>query len=222
MDFYRARLYVVTSPPSGAQGYEGLVEELCAGGADVIQFRDKTLLAGELVRLGKRLVMITRKAGVLLIVNDRPDVALAIDADGVHLGQDDLPVAVARQILGSSKLIGRSTHNLSQALQAETDEADYIAVGPLFATPTKPDYPPVGLGLIREVQARVRVPVVVIGGIDAANLDQVLEAGAVRVAVVRAVCAVSDPGAAARVLKERLLATPSPSPSPPGRGRGLR
>ncbi|MBI3292731.1 MAG: thiamine phosphate synthase [Elusimicrobia bacterium] len=218
MDFRQVKLYVITCPPQVGQSYENLVGALCEGGADAIQFRDKTMLAGELVRVGKRLVVIARRFQVLLIVNDRPDVALAIDADGVHLGQDDLSIAVARRILGPSKLIGRSTHSLDQALQAEAEGADYIAIGPIFTTPTKPEYPPVGLELIGRVQSRVGIPVVAIGGIDAANLDQVLEAGAVRVAVVRAVCAVSDPEAATRTLKGRLLATPSP----PGRGRGLR
>lgn len=142
--------------------------------------------------------------GVPLIINDRLDVALAVAAEGVHLGHEDVPVAVAKQLLGPGKMVGRSTHSLEQAGEAERDGADYLAVGPIYPTPTKPTYGCVGRALIRQVKARVSRPVVCIGGIDETTLTDVLEAGAECVAVVRAVCAAEDPAHAARTLK-RLL-----------------
>jgi thiamine-phosphate pyrophosphorylase len=135
--------------------------------------------------------------GGTFIVNDRCDVALAVGADGVHLGQEDLPLAEARAFLGREKLIGISTHNLAQALEAEAGGADYIGLGPIFPTPTKekPD-PVVGVAGLREVRARVRIPIVAIGGITARNAAEVMAAGADAVAVVSAVLAAADPKAA--------------------------
>jgi thiamine-phosphate pyrophosphorylase len=202
--FKAARLYVITTP-SPQMTYERMVEEACAGGADVIQFRDKVLSHKDRYEVAARLRAICQRSGALFIVNDFLEVALASQADGVHLGQDDLPIEAARQITRQmgvrNFLIGRSSHSLAQAIAAEQEGADYIAIGPVFATPTKPAYGAVGLELVRQVTARIRTPHVAIGGIDAGNVAQVLAAGAERVAVVRAVSAAPDIAAAARQLK---------------------
>ncbi len=204
--FISVRLYVITCPPvTGPQGYESMVDDACRGGADAVQFRDKLLSVRERYETALRLRTVCSRYNVLFIVNDSIDIALAANADGVHLGQDDLPLSRARQILRAvgrrEFLIGCSTHSLPQALAAENESADYIGVGPVFATPTKPSYNPVGLSLVSEVAAHVRVPQVAIGGIDASNAVKVLESGAKRVAVVRAVCGVPDIAKASQELK---------------------
>src|SRR5262245_17194485 len=208
--FHQARLYVITCPPkSGPDGYEAMVRAACEGGADVIQFRDKLVTGRERYTLAARRRKICRDAGVLFIVNDALEVALGVEADGVHLGQDDLPVAEAKKLMHpmgvKNFLVGCSTHSLEQALEAERQGADYIGIGPVFATPTKPTYNPVGLELVRTVTAGVKVPHVAIGGIDASNVSQVLAAGAERVAIVRAVCGAQDIAAAARTMKEAIV-----------------
>jgi len=154
--------------------------------------------------MAARLLPHTRSAGIPLVINDRVDVAVAVGADGVHLGQDDLPVEAARGLLGPERLIGKSTHSVEQATTAESEGVDYIGFGPIFPTPTKPDYQGVGLDLLRQAARDIHVPMVCIGGIDISNLETVVNAGAERVAVVRAVCAAADPEAAARALKHRL------------------
>lgn len=183
-----------------------IAEAAIAGGADVLQLRDKTAGTASLIDQARTVLAIARRSGIPLIINDRPDVALTIDADGVHLGQDDLPIAAARRLLGPHQLIGRSTHSLEQALEAERQGADYLGIGPVFATPTKPDYIPVGLQLIEHVAAHLRTPWVAIGGIDASNVEYVVDAGARCVAVVRAVIGADDPQAVTRQLKTALAA----------------
>ena len=226
----RARLYCITVSPVPGRTYVGMVEAACRGGADVIQLREKGLSAREMTKLGRELAEVCRREDALLIVNDRLDVALACGADGVHLGQDDLPLPEARQIVRqlykahtlpqpaigfkmSSDgqppfLIGRSTHSIEQALQAEKEGADYLGCGPIFSTPTKPDYPAVSLDLIGQYRERIGVPFFAIGGIDAENLENVVRAGARRVAVVRAVCGSSDVEGSARNLKGKLPELP--------------
>ena len=174
------------------------------GGADALQLREKRATDAQVRRDAERLLPLTRAAGVALIINDRIEVAGAVGADGVHLGQEDPPVAEARCLLGPSRLIGKSTHSQEQALAAEAEGASYIGLGPVFPTPTKPDYGSIGPGLIAQVRARVRIPIVCIGGIELSTLPAVLGAGARCVAVVRAVCAAEDPEAAARALKTAL------------------
>ena len=201
----RWRLYVIVDRAAiGARDPAAVAAAAIRGGADVLQLRAKAASTRQLLKDAARLLPLAREAGVPLIINDRPDIARACGADGVHLGQDDLPLSEARAILGPGRLIGTSTHNAAQALAAEAEGADYIGVGPIFPTPTKPDYGSVGLGLIEEVARAVRVPQVCIGGLEAGNLTHVLEAGARCVAVVRAVCAAADPESAARELKQRL------------------
>lgn len=175
-----------------------------AGGATVIQLREKDMTARELVEAGCRLQEMTRKHGATFIVNDRVDVALAVDADGVHLGQDDLPVSVARELLGADKIIGLSTHSFEQALAATSLPVDYIGVGPVFATQTKPGTRPVGVELVSRVSRELSVPFVAIGAIDENNIDGVLSTGARNVAVLSAVVAAPDVTAAATRLIARI------------------
>lgn len=199
------RLYVIVDrATAGARDLSALLEAALRGGADAIQLRDKQASATQLLRQAQRLLPLTRSAGVALLINDRVDIACAVGADGVHLGQDDLPIRKARAILGPGRLIGQSTHSLEQALAAQKQGADYIGFGPLFPTPTKPDARSVGLEQIAEVTSRVHLPVVCIGGIDAETLPRVVSAGARCIAVVRAVCDAEDPEAATRTLKRTL------------------
>ena len=199
------QLYVILDP-SAARGRElaWLARQAIEGGADVLQLREKTASTRQLIEHAKTLLAITRAAGIPLVVNDRPDVAVAVGADGAHVGQDDLPVAEARALIGPGQLLGQSTHSLPQALTAEAEPVDYLACGPIFATPTKPDYGQVGLTLLRDVLSTVLKPVVAIGGIDETTLPAVLEAGAQCVAVVRAVCGAENPKRAAQHLKTQL------------------
>ena len=175
------------------------------GGADVLQLRDKAAPPSQLIEEGKRLLPLARAAGIPFIINDHADVATFIGADGIHVGQEDLPVQKARRLLGPGRLIGKSTHSLEQALAAEAEGADYLGFGPIFPTPTKPDYDSVGTEVIGPAAKQVRLPLVCIGGIDGTTIGQVVEAGATCVAVVRAVCRAPDPEAAARTLKQSLV-----------------
>ena len=199
------RLYVIVDRAAiGGRDPAEVAAAAMRGGADVIQWRDKAASGREFLKEASRLLPLARTAGIPLIINDRADVAAAIGADGVHLGHDDLPLKEVRRILGAERLIGQSTHSLEQALVAQEEGADYLGCGPIFPTPTKPDYGSVGVDLITRVVTRVQVPVVCIGGIDAMNARQVIAAGAQCVAVVRAVCAAPNPEGAARTLKEIL------------------
>ena len=192
--------------PAAARGRDlaQITAQAIRGGADAVQLRDKTGPVRQVIEEAERLLAVTRPAAVPLIINDRIDVAVACGADGVHVGQDDLAVSVARQILGPDRIIGKSTHTLPQALEAEREGVDYLAVGPIYPTPTKPEARSVGRALIAQVRAKVHTPFVVIGGIEEETLPEVLQAGAACVAVVRAVCGADDPEAAARTLKRML------------------
>lgn len=178
-----------------------VAEAAIAGGATVIQLREKDCPVRRLIAAGLELRRLTREKGVALIINDRVDVALAVEADGVHLGQDDLPPAVARQILGPEKIIGVSTHSLEEALLAQQQGADYIGVGPVYATKTKESaVGPVGLDLLRQMEGKITVPKVAIGGITAQNASEVVLAGADGVAVITAVVSAPDVKEAALAL----------------------
>lgn len=200
------RLYAITDRAcSKSKDLREIVESLAKGGADVIQLREKLLSTEALIKIGFELKKITKKFGSFLIVNDRIEIAYAIGADGVHLGQEDLPIEFARKILGRKKLIGLSTHSLSQALLAQKMRADYIGLGPIFATPTKPEYKPIGLKPIKGASQRIKIPFVAIGGINLDNLEEVVRQGASKVAVVRALMEPEDICKATRLFKERLL-----------------
>jgi thiamine-phosphate pyrophosphorylase len=199
-----ARLYLVAPATLRAGPLAGLVPDLSPAGVGLIQLREKDMEAGDLLRVGGPVADACRDAGVSFVVNDRPDVALALDA-GVHLGQNDVPVAVARRILGGA-IIGVSTHSrgeIDDALAA-TEPIDYIAVGPVYETPTKPGRPAVGLELVRYAAQHAMLPWFAIGGIDSTNIAGVIDAGARRIVVVRAITEAPDPVAAAAELSAQL------------------
>lgn len=199
---------IVDRAAAGARDLLTLADAAIQGGADVIQLRDKQSAPDLLLPLARQLRILTQQRDIPLIINDHAGVAANAGADGVHLGQDDASIAEARRILGAGRLVGKSTHSLEQAVAAEREGADYIGCGPVFATPTKPDYGSVGLELVRRVTERVRVPVVCIGGIDVERAGAVAAAGGRCVAVVRAVCAAPDPESACREIKQRLRQYP--------------
>jgi thiamine-phosphate pyrophosphorylase len=200
------KLYVIIDGKT-AKGRDlvTVTREAIAGGADVIQLREKELPAGRILELARAIRKAIRTEEAVFLINDRPDIALAAGADGVHLGQDDIPPEAARAIMGRDKIIGVSTHCLEQARAAEEKGVDYIGVGPVFSTPTKPGYKSVGLELIRFCQ-RCRQPAFCgYRRYRRRECVRVIDAGAERVAVVRAVCGADDVRAAARILKERLM-----------------
>ena len=194
-----ARLYLVLE---GA--FRDVVAPAIAGGVDVVQLRDKDAPDDELRAAAHAVRDVCRASGVPFVLNDRPDLALECGADGVHLGQDDAPVERVRAEAGDRLAIGLSTHSPEQIAAAEESSADYFAVGPVHATPTKPGRPVVGLGLVRHAAATASKPWFAIGGIDPGNAHEVAAAGARRVVVVRAIRDAADPEAAARALRAAL------------------
>lgn len=203
------RLYLVATPRQEQPEAEFLarVEAALDGGVDTLQLRCKDWEARPYIALALRVCELTEARGLPLFINDRVDVALASGAQGVHLGQADLPVKWARR-LGPELALGRSTHAPEQALAAQGEDPNYLAVGPVYATPTKPSRPAVGLDYVRWAAQHLEGVWYAIGGIDAATLPAVLEAGASRVAVVRAVLDAPDPAAAAHELRRQLGAAP--------------
>ncbi len=195
-----ASLYVLLDGRADARQFQHLAETLVMAGADVLQLRDKRLGDRDLLVRAQLLRTATAGTKTLFIVNDRPDLAVLSDSDGVHVGQDELPVKDVRRIVGPKMFIGVSTHSIEQARQAVLDGADYLGVGPTFPSGTKQfkEFP--GTALLRAVSAEVRLPSFAIGGINCANLAEVVEAGFARVAVGGAVVAASDPAAAVREL----------------------
>ena len=208
-----ARLYLCTDGRRAQGDLLPFLDAVLAGGVDVVQLREKGLEAAEELALLSVFADACRRHGRLLAVNDRADVALAAGADVLHLGQDDLPVPVARQILGPGPLIGRSSHSPAQSSLAAAEEGvDYFCAGPVWTTPTKPGRPAAGLDLLSHVaKLGPARPWFAIGGISLARLDSVLEAGATRVVVVRAITEADDPGAAAAAFAARLRPLPQPA-----------
>jgi thiamine-phosphate pyrophosphorylase len=173
------------------------------GGATVIQLRDKTASTRLLIEEAVALRALTRERGAMLIVNDRIDVALAVDADGAHVGQDDMPAALARQLLGPERILGVSAGNLEEAAEAIIAGADYLGVGPIYATASKADAgQPQGTALLRELAARHTLPLIAIGGIHAENAAEVMQAGAAGIAVISAVVSAPDITAATHDLRQ--------------------
>ena len=201
-----ARLYLCTDGRRARGDLAEFLDAVLAGGVDIVQLREKGLEAREELALLEVFAEACRRHGRLLAVNDRADIALAAGADVLHLGQDDLPVPAARQILGPGPLIGRSSHSPAQAgLAAAEEGVDYFCAGPVWTTPTKPGRPATGLGLISHVASlRSERSWFAIGGISFERLDDVLAAGATRVVVVRAITEADDPGAAAAAFAARL------------------
>jgi thiamine-phosphate pyrophosphorylase len=199
-----ARLYLVTDSTPPHRDPAELVREAAAGGVDVVQLRDKRLDDDELAAVAHALRALCERLGVLLIVNDRPPVAAEVGADGVHVGQEDMPVEEVREIVGEGLLVGLSTHAPEEVDAADPELVDYIGVGPVHETPTKPGRPSVGAELVRYAAASSRVPFFAIGGLDAGNLHDVLDAGARRVCVLRAIAEAEDPKRAAGEIRALL------------------
>jgi thiamine-phosphate pyrophosphorylase len=174
------------------------------GGVDLIQLRGKQKSPDELTDLAAELHQITSRSSIPLIVNDHAEIARRVPLEGVHVGQDDDPIAVAREKSGRNVIVGKSTHSLAQAMAAQNEGADYIGFGPIFATPTKPEYKPIGLADIKRVHADITLPIFCIGGIKIDNLEQIIAAGAQRVAIVSGLLQAKDVVAYARNAK-RLL-----------------
>ena len=198
---YAARLYLVTGSRPGGRSLAEVLEPALRGGVDLVQLREKDAGDAEILAAAAEARPLCTAAGALLLVNDRPDLAVAAGADGVHVGQDDMTVADARAITGPELLVGLSTHAPSEI---DAADADYIGVGPVHATPTKPGRPAVGLDLVRYAAEHAELPWFAIGGVDPASVDAVVEAGATRIAVVRAITDATDPEAAASALRAAL------------------
>lgn len=223
--FAQVRLYVLITESACKGPWLECARAAIAGGADCLQLREKSLEGGEFLRRARLLVDLCRQHDVLCIINDRADIAVLSDADGVHVGQSDLSVRDARKIVGD-KLVGVSTHEIAHARQAVEDGADYIGVGPIFRSPTKPRDFVAGLEYASAIAngyatGEISIPAVGIAGITIENLDQVLASGLKAVAVTNAVVGADGIEGAARQFKAKLdIAAPSPAPSPSGRGLG--
>ncbi len=197
-----ARLYFVCGASPGGRPLADVLAPALANGVDVFQLREKHAPDEQIIAAAQVARALCHEAGALFVLNDRPDLVEAAGADGVHVGQDDTPVPEARAAVGDERVVGLSTHSVAQADAAEG--VDYFAVGPVHATPTKEGRPAIGLDPVRHAAATARAPWFAIGGIDTDTLPEVLDAGARRVVVVRAIAEADDPGAAARALREML------------------
>ena len=199
-------LYIITDQRiSHGKSHLEVAEAALAGGATVIQFRDKEMKDSEAVVACREIYKLTKKKGVSFIVNDRVEVAKAVDADGVHLGQEDMSFSSARKILGKEKIIGISVETVEQALKAVEGGADYLGIGPIYPTTTKPDAgKALGIARLKEIRESVNIPIVAIGGINENNLEEVLRAGADGVAVISAIVSAPDITEACRKLKNKI------------------
>lgn len=200
---FKAKLYCITCETREVN-YDEQVEKACDGGADAVLFKPRNLNAKEVLFHGQRIKEICAKKKALFILNDRPDLALALNCDGVHLGQNDIPTEWARQVLGGIKIVGRTASSLGQATAAAKEGADYIMLGPVFSPPENSGKEIVNIDLIRMVKERVKIPVIAFGGVNVQNAQEVIEAGADGIAVSRSVCASKDIKEAAKALKARI------------------
>ncbi len=197
-------LYIITDKKIAGKPNEKIVKEALKGGSDVIQLRDKNLSYKKLLGEAKKIRAIIPKNKAVFIVNDNVDIALFSDADGVHLGKDDLPVKEARKILGEDKIIGMSCDNVKEAIKAEKEGADYISLGPIFPTTTKKDIPsPLGVKVIRKTKKKISIPIVAIGGINEKNIREVLKAGADSIAIISAVLKYGNMSARVKSFKKK-------------------
>jgi thiamine-phosphate pyrophosphorylase len=204
-DLARCRLYgIFDLSYVDSSEAEEVVGQMIDGGVDIIQLRAKTQASTEIAKIAAALHEITARRGVPLVVNDHPEIAREVGAEGVHVGQDDLSIAKVREIVRPECVVGKSTHSVDQAIRAFEEGADYIGFGPIFATPTKPDYQPVGLEDIQKVHDAVRVPIFCIGGLKLENLPQVVAAGARRVVIVSGLLLSHDIASYARSAKNIL------------------
>jgi thiamine-phosphate pyrophosphorylase len=200
----QARLYLVCGASPDGSELPDLVRDGADGGVDIVQLRDKGLPEDELTAVANATRALCERLGVLLIVNDHPGGALEAGVDGVHVGQDDTPPEQVRELVGTDMLVGLSTHSPQEIDAVDPELVDYIGVGPVYETPTKPGRPAVGLELVRYAAEHAPVPFFAIGGLNAGNLGEVLDAGAQRVCVLRALAAAPDARAAARALREAI------------------
>jgi len=198
-----ARLYVVTGARADRGDLGEFLDAVLGAGVDIVQLREKEAEAGDLLDWAPVFREAADRHGALFTVNDRPDVALAVGADGVHVGQNDLPAEFVRELLGADSIVGLSCHSTEQ-LNAASDAADYVTAGPVHATPTKPGRPGTGLDAVRHAAATIERPWFAIGGIDPETLPAAVEAGASRIVVVRAVTEAEDPAAAVHALLAEL------------------
>jgi len=183
-----------------------LTRQAIAGGADTIQFRQKSGSTREMIDIARRMKSLCEKADVSFIVNDRLDVALAAEADGVHLGQDDFPLPLARKLMGPDKIIGGSASDMEEARICLSEGADYVGFGPVFPTTSKDDAGPVsGIDRLKEIVENIPLPIIVIGGVSAENTPAVMRAGAAGIAVISAVCCQEDPLKATKALYNAIL-----------------
>lgn len=198
------KLYLVTNSDQfdSDDAFLDAIASSLEGGVDILQLREKTMPANRIFELGKKIKQLCLQYDTTFIINDRIDLALLLEADGVHLGQDDLDVKSAREILGDNAIVGISTHAPEQALKAVEDGADYIGVGPVFSTPTKPGRIPVGLEYVKWASENIDIPAFAIGGINEENFQQVLDAGAKRIAIVRAIINAESPQSVAEKILE--------------------
>jgi thiamine-phosphate pyrophosphorylase len=186
-------LYLITDSKLSRKTVISDVESAIKAGVKIIQYREKELPMRKMFEEATKLRNMTRRNNVLLIINDRIDLSMAVEADGVHLGQDDMPYESARKLLGDDKIIGLTAHNVPEAMEAEKLGADYIGVSPIFSTTTKKDAgEPAGVRLIREIKDKIHIPFTVIGGINYQNLDSVMEAGARSVIAISAILTKDD------------------------------
>lgn len=205
-----ARLYLISDSRSLARDREALLRAAIAGGVEVVQLRDESAATEELSRTAARVASVCHELGALFVVNDDVDAAIAAGADGVHVGQDDMPVEEVRELVGPQLLVGLSTHaprEVDAAARRRADGGrlvDYIGVGPVFETPTKPGRAAVGVELVRHAATTTELPFFAIGGIDASNAPLVIRAGARRIAVVRAIACAERPEEAASALRSQL------------------
>ncbi len=202
-----ARLYVLLATDLCRRSVPETARLAIRGGAEMLQLRakDKDMPDGEFLKLALELRELTGEFGTIFIINDRPDIAVKAGADGLHIGQEDISVEEARQLLGSDGLIGVSAHNVRQARQAQAHGADYLGIGPIFPTGTKAHARPVGTQLIEQVMGEINIPFFAIGGIDTGNIREVLDAGATRVAVCSAIVSQEDVLGATRALGRELI-----------------
>ena len=201
---HRIRLYVLISSNIAKKSVKETARLVIDGGADAVQLREKTISDRKFISLAREVRDITTKRGSLLIINDRVHVVRKVNADGIHLGQQDMSALEARNIIGDEKIIGVSTHSITQARQAQKDGADYIAIGPIYPTSTKGHEPSVGIEIIHEISEAVSIPIIAIGAITLENLDGVLKAGASRIAVCSAIIGSKDIYSSTRQFKEKL------------------
>jgi thiamine-phosphate pyrophosphorylase len=201
-----ARLYLLLTDRLCPRGIGPVAQGALAGGVDIIQLREKEMSDQRRLTLARMVREWTREAGKLFIINDRPDLAVLVEADGVHLGQDDLPVAAARRIVGSKALIGVSTHNIDQARKAVSEGADYVGVGPVFPSTTKQFDDFAGLESVKQAASEIRIPWFAIGGIEPDRIEELMQAGASRIAVSSAICGAQNPADASRSFARALTA----------------